>query len=399
MLLFERKAHYSNESHNTQVDYIIVYNRQGGILADTFAGDVPLDVRTAPTLPPNQHSIAVDRPEPEPGLIEVRASAPTVTVRMGFSRSDIQSTVNNVTVQLLLITAVMVGVGLAAAMLLTWILTRPVLSLVEATRAIARGDYSRRVPRWAQDEIGELAQSFNQMTAALARAETIRARYISGVIAAQEEERQRIARELHDSTGQSLTSLLVGLRNLEDAPSDGVDDQLSDLRDIVSNTLDEIHGMVLQLRPPVLDDLGLSAALERQVADFTRRYGVPVDIVAHLPDNRLSFDMETAVYRIVQEGLTNIARHAEATNASVLLEKRGGTLLVIIEDDGSGFDLPAVRAAGERLGLQGIEERTRLLGGTLTIESTPGQGTSLFVRLPLAMTDEVPAAESNPDRI
>jgi signal transduction histidine kinase len=139
----------------------------------------------------------------------------------------------------------------------------------------------------------------------------------------------------------------------------------------------------VQLRPAVLDDLGLSAALERLTQEWRKRHQIQADVVVHLGSERLPDPIETALYRIVQEALTNVARHAQAKSVSVLVERRQKDLVAVIEDDGQGLDLEHAHRDGH-LGLLGIRERAELLGGSLTIESSPGQGTSLFIRLPLA---------------
>jgi signal transduction histidine kinase len=300
----------------------------------------------------------------------------------------ISQIVSEVTMQLVTVTGIMIALGFAAAIFLTWIISRPIRSLVEATQAVTSGDYSRRVPRWANDEIGDLATAFNAMAESLAKAESerheqeaMRARYVSGVIAAQEEERKRVARELHDSTGQSLTSLLVGLQNLKNTHNPAeIDRHIEELRAVTSTTLDEVRNLAWQLRPSALDDLGLSSALEHYISEYQKRYPVSVDFVANGLAARLPLEMETSIYRIIQESLTNIARHAKAQHASVMIDRRRDTLRIIIEDDGQGFDPEVVHE--NSLGLQGIRERAALFGGTLTIESQPGHGTSLFVVLP-----------------
>ncbi len=234
------------------------------------------------------------------------------------------------------------------------------------------------------------------MAAALGRAaeaqqerDRLRAEFVSGVIGAQEEERKRISRELHDSTSQALTSLMVGLRSLSQiCPSDEVQRRVEELRMVASSTLEEVHSLARQLRPSVLDDLGLAAALERYVAECRSRYGLRIELaIRGLDEERLPPPVETAVYRIVQEAITNVVRHSGARNASVLLDRQGTTLLAIIEGDGKGLDLGADRPGGRRLGVYGMRERAELLGGRLTIESEPGRGTSVYVSIPL------PAAE------
>ena len=222
----------------------------------------------------------------------------------------------------------------------------------------------------------------------LRQKDAMRRHLLERVISVQEEERRRIARELHDETSQALTSLLVRLQVLEQVASlPMVQASLGELRAEVGKTLDRVHSLALELRPSVLDDLGLVAALRRYFRDCEGRFRLPVDFqVLGLDEQRLSSQVETALYRIAQEALANVARHAEATSVSVLLEKRGQSVALVVEDDGKGFDVGQVmgsRPGVENLGLYGMQERAALLGGTVVIESSPGRGTSVFVELPL----------------
>ena len=202
------------------------------------------------------------------------------------------------------------------------------------------------------------------------------------MIATQEDERRRIARELHDSTSQNLTSLIVGLRIMESQCAQCASPtRASDLRNVASKTLDEVHDLSMRLRPRVLDDLGLAAALERLAHEWQARYKIPVDVVIQLSE-RLPGDVETAIYRIVQETLTNVARHAQAKSASILVERHDDVVRAIVEDDGVGFDVKTNH--GERhLGLLGMRERAELLNGTLVVESSPEHGTSIYIEIPL----------------
>ena len=389
--LHEMQVHYSEGGHNTLVDYIFVKAVDGEIIVqsdDQTLVDMVINPTAAEILPrirhlqtPMGHTVDVTTPILDGDMV----------MRIGLAEDNIEAITDTVTLHIISITLVMIVVGFAAAFFLTWILTRPILSLVEATQQVAKGDFSRQVARWANDEIGDLAEAFNAMTRSLASAERerkereqMRENYIRGVIKAQEEERKRIARELHDSTSQSLTSLLVGLRNLESTDDlEQVHARIDDIRKVVNGTLEEVHALAWQLRPTVLDDLGLSAALQRYIADYERRFDIQVDFAALGLDERLPVEVETSLYRIIQESLTNILRHARAKNASILLEQRPQSIRVIIEDNGVGFDPEAKSASPSSLGLQGIRERAQLFGGRLTIESQPGQGTSLFVEIPL----------------
>ena len=225
--------------------------------------------------------------------------------------------------------------------------------------------------------------------AELRQEETLRRHLVERLLTAQEEERKRIALELHDQTGQPLTSLIMTLGVLAEARSVAeVQEHVQDLRDTAAQVLKEVHDLALELRPSVLDDLGLLAALRHLHKEYQDRFRLPVDFqVLGLEDGRLPSEVETTLYRIVQEALTNVARHAQAESVSVLLERREHSVMLIVEDDGQGFDAVdvthPVSHSRDRLGLYGMRERALLLGGELTIESTPGTGTAVFVEIPV----------------
>jgi signal transduction histidine kinase len=185
---------------------------------------------------------------------------------------------------------------------------------------------------------------------------------------------------------------MVQLKVLEEVDSLTVAHMhLRDMRAAVARTLDEVHSLALELRPSALDDLGLLAALQNYLRDYEQRFGLAVDFhVLGLGSQRLLPQVETALYRIVQEALTNVARHAQARNASVLLERRGPSVVAIVEDDGKGFDVASTWGSHpqeQNLGLYGMQERASLLRGTVTIESTPGVGTAVFVEIPLEVRE------------
>jgi signal transduction histidine kinase len=381
------------QANNANVRYAFVVDANGQVVAHTFGEGFPVALldQNPVAASDHHHLVILDTDEGKiwdtaVPILDGRAGV----ARVGLAETRVRQAVDTVTGQLLITTVMVSILGITAAAFLTWVLTRPILQLARAAQAVGQGDFTQRVPRWANDEIGDLAEAFNAMASGLAQAATdraereqLRARYVSGVIAAQEDERKRIARELHDSTSQSLTSLMVGLRTLADGlPASPTRARADELRGVAAQTLEEVHALALQLRPSVLDDLGLAAALNRYVEDCRRRYGLTIDFAAQGLDARLPHEMETALYRMVQEGLTNIARHAHATTASVIVERRNGAVRAIIEDDGRGFDPRAPRP--NRLGLYGLRERAELLGGTLTIESAAERGTSLFVEIPLA---------------
>jgi signal transduction histidine kinase len=380
-------------ANNEDVRYAFIINPQGQVVAHTFNDGFPTSLLTLHTVAATDRyhlqQVATDE-----GIIwdfavpifEGRAG----TARLGLAEARVQNVVNAVTGQMLLTTLLVALGGIVAASLLTWLLTRPILELVATTRRVGQGDLTARAPHWANDEIGTLADAFNQMVGdlansqqAIAEKETARGRLLAQLINAQEEERRRIARELHDGVGQALTSLMVGLKlvNQLDDPQT-LAAKTSELRQVAGETLDEVRLLSRELRPSVLDDLGLAAALERYAAEFASRYpGLTVDLHCNLPQ-RLPLPTETTLYRIVQEAMTNAARHGQATTISVLLASRNDRVQAIIEDNGCGFDPEAVRRSGDSVGLHSMAERAEALGGALNIESS-SEGTTVYVEAPL----------------
>ena len=211
---------------------------------------------------------------------------------------------------------------------------------------------------------------------------------LAQTIAAQEAERARVSRDLHDDVGQALTSVLLGLRLVEDAlnaPLVDLDDvrrRSADLRELVADALRRARQLAFDLRPTVLDDVGLTPALQRLTDDLADRVGLHIELAVSLaPDERLNAETETVLYRIVQEALTNIVRHARATTVSVTVTRLDQRVRALIEDDGVGFE-PTTRPGRGHLGVDGMEERARLVGGTLEVTSTPGGGTTVLVDVP-----------------
>jgi len=225
-----------------------------------------------------------------------------------------------------------------------------------------------------------------------AEANAIRARLLKQVMSAREVEQRRIARDLHDGVGQSITSLLLGLCVAAEASTlDETRARLAELRGITALLMEEVRRLARGLRPSALDDLGLAAALERYAADYTQAHDITVDVVTpDLAFVRLPADVETALYRIAQEALTNVLKHAAAKAVSLVVWRELGDaprVHLMVEDDGCGFDSAArllANGTGKGLGLLDIRERASLLHGYVTIESRPGSGTEIHVCIPLS---------------
>jgi signal transduction histidine kinase len=236
--------------------------------------------------------------------------------------------------------------------------------------------------RFADTDV-RLAETFASRAAlAVDLSERIASDSLRRVVEAQELERRRLARELHDETGQALTSILLGLKSLEEKLGDADSRAAAAaLRGLVVETLQDVRRLAVELRPSALDDFGLVAALERLTTSFSEQTGIEVDFEASIAEERLPEEVEIALYRIVQESLTNVVKHARARHVSILLARRDGGVKVVIEDDGLGFDV-AERANGG-FGLIGMQERLALLGGRLRVESNGEAGTTVAAEVPV----------------
>ncbi len=228
---------------------------------------------------------------------------------------------------------------------------------------------------------GVLMAVFTDLTYRKA-AEAARTRLLERLISAEDEERRRIARELHDEAGQSLTAIMVGLRAIADMRlSANVRSAVLRLRDVTAHTVDDIGRLARGLHPAVLDDKGLAAAARRYVADFARAFDMTVDAtVGRLDSPRLPPLTAATMYRILQECLTNVTRHARATRAEVELRRDATRIELVVRDDGIGFETG--RGSDVGLGLRGMRERVALSGGTIEVASKPGHGTTVRVRIP-----------------
>jgi two-component system sensor histidine kinase UhpB len=217
-----------------------------------------------------------------------------------------------------------------------------------------------------------------------AEAERARTELLARLVFAQEDERRRIAREMHDQFGEQLTSLSHGIALLKDAcrSRPELHERVESLETIARQLDRDVDQLVWELRPTALDDLGLRAALTNYVQDWSKRVGIAAQLhTSGLWDNRLPSDAETTLYRIAQEALTNVAKHSRAGTVEVILERRADHVVLIVEDDGVGFDPGDEGTAAHGFGLVGIQERAAMVGANVEIESAVGHGTTILVRM------------------
>jgi two-component system sensor histidine kinase UhpB len=261
----------------------------------------------------------------------------------------------------------------------------PLTRLRETMQQAQAGDMTSKAPVNGFDpDADALAKTFNTMLAAIDELSKSRAIQI---LHAQEQERKRIARELHDETSQVLTSLLISLAMLEESVgSETARARIADTRALAHQTLRAVRNLSIDLRPSALDDLGLLPALRWYIKEYQQKCGIDVDFSASGLKERLPAEMETAIYRIIQESLTNTAKHARAHQAWVTLTEGSAAINVRIADDGCGFDAPAVLRTpwqDRGLGLGGMMERASLLNGSVDIQSQHEHGTTISVRIPV----------------
>ena len=237
-------------------------------------------------------------------------------------------------------------------------------------------------------ELAEANETLKQQMDERRIIEEERFELLQKIVTTQEDERRRIARDMHDSLGQQLTALRLKLASMKtELYKDGrLGESLEKLQELGKRIDSEVNFLVWELRPTILDDLGLVSALDNYVREWSRHFGIPAEFQAgRIGQKRLDPNVETNLYRITQEALNNTYKHANARNANVLIESRRGEIVLVIEDDGIGFEANEVRRVGQSgrgLGLIGMRERAAIIGGTIEIESSPGNGTTIFVRVP-----------------
>jgi signal transduction histidine kinase len=326
---------------------------------------------------------------------------------------------------------------LGVALLFAWgaarSVRRPIVMLTAAAEQIAGGDLDQPIPPLAEDEVGRLGRSLERMRVALrgsletiaqdnlelegrveSRTKELKALYerlqereewreelLRKVISAQEDERKRLARELHDETSQTLSALAMKIETALAAwPQEASRERLVEAKALTVRTLEELHRLIFDLRPSVLDDLGLLSAIRWYAERHLERRGIAVRCEFSGTESRLQPELETALFRVVQEAITNIAKHAGAETVLVQFLEREDQVAIEIEDDGRGFSpgsLPPPAARERGLGLLGMRERVELFGGTFEIDSAPGSGTRIAITVPLRL-EVAHAQDPRPDR-
>jgi signal transduction histidine kinase len=270
---------------------------------------------------------------------------------------------------------------LARKLAVTTALYAPLVVHGRPIGVIAAHDKLGGDPRFGEEDVRLAELLATRAAMAVDLAERVSRDVVRRVVQAQEQERASLARELHDEMGQALTSILLGLKTLEEeVTTDTGRAGAAAVRELVVSTLQDVRRLAVELRPAALDDFGLGPALARLAETFGETTGITVELDGVVGGERLGADLETTLYRIVQEALTNVVKHADARRVSIALVRGNGSVAAVVTDDGRGFHVDGTRPGA--LGLVGMRERAVLVGGRLSIESEPGRGTTLIVEVP-----------------
>ena len=329
---------------------------------------------------------------------------------------DVFTPASNLRQIFILLAVIFIGTAFILTVGISRSIVDPLNDLIRGTNRIAKGDLSKPIQPHGNDEIGVLSQSFETMRIKLVEsmeritkhAEELETRVhertrqinegqqrvaglLKKIISTQEDERKRIARELHDDTLQELSAALMRVDMCKLHPEQITTEKVTKIRDILGKTFDGIIGIIQNLRPTLLDDLGLSAAIQSLLDMYLGENGINYFMNAEsVKERRFRPEMEITLFRIIQEAIVNIARHAKAENVFVLLKVVGDSLHIDIEDDGEGFNLDSLFEQSNRdikdrrgLGLLGMKERVFLMGGKMEVFSMPGLGTRVDIRIPL----------------
>jgi len=401
------------KQNTDDVRYIIVADSLGRILAHTFNDRFPQGLPAMMLL--QKHNVAtvglfggskyhVSKYESNEGLIREVVlpieNGDIGYVRIGLSERQTEQILDRRVKDFIVAILLVCALAAAGSTYMAFVMVRPLRCLTQAAEQIGHGNFSVQAEVASQDEVGKLSLVFNDMVKKLQEKQTendilveelrlkeaLRAELIRKLFIIQEDERKRLSRELHDETGQLLASLLAYMKLLFSKLGDESQKELLlKARDVAIHALGSLRKIAVDLRPPVLDDLGLAAAMNKCIQTFGEEQGINVHIVLPGGKAELGSEISLALYRILQESLTNIAKHADAANVYISLFDSSQHIRMIIRDDGVGIGCTNEREAKQRknnLGIYGMTERAELLGGNMILESVPGEGTTVYVTLP-----------------
>jgi signal transduction histidine kinase len=381
----------NTKRHNKDISYIFIENNQGKVIASTFENGFPLKL-----LKINHHGFKkisiVKLKNLYNGVYDTSypiSRGKLGVVRVGVLTKYSEILVNSFIGSLVFTIILIVFIDILLLSVLTMFIMNPIKKLTNALRSVQRGDLTVELKEVRRgDEIEELIHAFNQMIERLRDAEKIKLEkdnakkeFTKKIMNAHEEERKRIARQLHDQVGQILANIKIRLKLLEDSneTNNKIKNDIKIMRDNLSNDIELIHSMAKNLRPVIIDELGLFNAISYYINDVVSVSGIKVksDFIGQSSCCRLHPEIEIAIYRIIQEALLNVISHSKADFVRIMLEcnKNKNEFRGVVEDNGIGFEYKQGNV--ENLGIYGMIERAELLNGSLNIKSEKGKGTSV----------------------
>lgn len=378
------------------IQYIYVLGADGNMLAH-----IPFHDTAPVAMPVSGNQTDVVRLIKGEGHYTIEAQSPLFGgkagwVKIGVSDAGIRKAFRTFTTALVTVLVVCIIFGHGMAFFLASVMVKPINQLTRASRRIREGDLTARAGVHSTDEIGKLAETFDQMAESLKknqeeieRKESERRVLVERLVQVHEEEKRHIARELHDHVGPSLSSILLRVESLSrttDGNTEGIRGDVGELSDMVRGAIEDMRKMAFTLRPDILDDFGLESAMKQYVDFFRKHADVRVEFsYAEMSNsNRLPEAVETAFYRILQEALSNVRRHSKARHVSVIVIHGVDEATLVIEDDGIGVSaVDSTRSTDGGMGIAGMRDRAFLLRGTFSIDSEPGKGTGIRVSIPL----------------
>ncbi|HWR43062.1 ATP-binding protein [Sporomusa sp.] len=409
--LFDRVN--KTKQNTDDVRYIIITNSAGHVLAHTFDNSLPKGLPVTVTMQPPSLSASntnlanstyqVTKYNSNEGLIREIVmpieNGAIGYVRVGMSEKGTEQMMNKRMKDFIVLIFLVGVLAAAGATYLAYVIISPLRGLTQAAEQIRRGNFQVYADIPHEDEVGQLSKVFNDMAQSLREKqlennrlleelrtkEALRAGLIKKLFSVQEEERKRLSRELHDETGQLLASLLAYMKLLlSKLVNDEQKEVLLAARNVAMDALGGLRKIAVELRPPVLDDLGLPAAMKKYIQTFSEQQGLPVHFSVQEDNVDMGSEVSSALYRILQESLTNIAKHAQASSVYITLSVNDKRVEMVIKDDGLGIGTGTVQTAyyKNRVGIYGMRERAEMLGGSLSIESGKAGGTTVVVTLP-----------------
>jgi len=382
----------SSLKSDPDVVYAFIRNKKGGVIASTFKGGFPADLLKVNGFNPGNLStlkIKTNKGIVYDTSVPIKGNLGIVRVGISSRRSSMLLFSLIRSIFITMVFAAILAIILSSS--IAWWVMTPIVKLSEAFNKVKSGSYDVRLDVKRDDEIGMLTSDFNKMAESLKKAnnervenDNLRKNFITNVIKAQEEERKRIAKDLHDQFAQMLAyikiriGLLKGLDDFEQAKG-----SIIEISEELTNALDVVRNIARSLMPGILEEMGLVCAIQSYIDDINKKSAVfKIDFyTVNIKDKRFPSNVEINVYRIIQESLSNVILHSQADYAKVSLEEHGGKITGVISDYGIGFKYDIIKK--DSLGIFGMIERAKLLGGDLEIKSELGKGTEVMFWIPV----------------